>query len=101
MPEFTDAHGIAIVYDVHPAAGLPRGVVQLAHGVGEHAGRYGALIAALTAAGYAVYADDHRGHGRTGAKQHGDDPAKLGRLGPGGLPATVDAVWMFTELIRA
>lgn len=101
MPEFIDAHGIAIVYDVHPAQGTPRGVVQLAHGVGEHAGRYGDLIAALTAAGFAVYADDHRGHGRTGLKQHSEDPSRLGRLGKGGLPATVDAVWQFSELIRA
>lgn len=76
-------------------------MVQLAHGVGEHAGRYGDLIAALTAAGFAVYADDHRGHGRTGLKQHSEDPSRLGRLGKGGLPATVDAVWQFSELIRA
>ena len=66
--EFTDADGIAIVYDVHPAVGDARGVVQLLHGVGEHAGRYGALIAALTEAGFIVYADDHRGHGRTGIR---------------------------------
>ncbi|MCE4026353.1 alpha/beta hydrolase [Microbacterium sp. Au-Mic1] len=100
--EFTDAHGIAIVYDVHPAAGgvTPRGVVQLLHGVGEHAGRYGAVIAELTAAGFTVYADDHRGHGRTGMKQHGD-AAKLGRLGPGGMRAVVADEWQLTELIRA
>lgn len=100
--EFTDAHGIAIVYDVHPAAdGITlRGVVQLLHGVGEHAGRYGALIAALTCAGFTVYADDHRGHGRTGMKQHGD-AAKLGRLGPGGMRAVVADEWQLTELIRA
>ena len=99
MPEFIDAHGIAIVYDVYPAE-APRGVVQLAHGVGEHAGRYGALIEALVAEGYSVYADDHRGHGRTGMKQHGGDASKLGRLGPGGMRATVAALWQFTELIR-
>lgn len=97
--EFTDAHGVAIVYDVHPAAGTPRGVVQLLHGVGEHAGRYGALIGALTAAGFHVYADDHRGHGRTGIRQHGG-PEKLGRLGPGGLRAAEDAVWQLTGIIR-
>lgn len=97
--EFTDAFGIAIVYDVHPALGEPRGVVQLLHGVGEHAGRYAALITALTDAGYIVYADDHRGHGRTGIRQHGG-PAKLGRLGRGGLNAAVDAVWQLTQIIR-
>lgn len=97
--EFTDADGIVIVYDVHPAATTPRGVVQLLHGVGEHAGRYGALIAALTAAGFTVYADDHRGHGRTGIRQHGG-PARLGRLGKGGLRAAKDAVWQLTGIIR-
>lgn len=98
--EFTDSYGIAIVYDVHPAAGEARGVVQLLHGVGEHAGRYGALIAALTGAGFTVYADDHRGHGRTGIRQHGG-PAKLGRLGRGGIRATEEAVWQLTGIIRA
>ncbi len=100
MAEFLDQHGVAIVYDVHPAHGEARGVVQLAHGVGEHAGRYDELIVALTHAGFIVYADDHRGHGRTGMKQWDGDAAKLGRLGPGGLRATIDALWRFTCLIR-
>jgi alpha-beta hydrolase superfamily lysophospholipase len=46
-------------------AGLPRAVVQIVHGLAEHAGRYARLAQALNAAGYAVYANDHRGHGRT------------------------------------
>ncbi len=99
MPEFTDALGVAIVYDVHPAQGTARGVIQLLHGVGEHAGRYPVLISALTAAGFTVYADDHRGHGRTGLKQWGD-PARLGRLGRGGHRAAVDAIWQLTRRIR-
>ncbi len=100
MPEFTDAHGIAIIYDIHSAIGEPRGVVQLCHGYGEHAGRYQRLIADLTSRGLIVYADDHRGHGRTGMRQHGDDHSQLGKLGPGGIPAAVDALWDFTEIIR-
>jgi alpha-beta hydrolase superfamily lysophospholipase len=100
MPEFIDAHGIAIVYDVAPAE-RPRAVVQLLHGVGEHAGRYAALISALAVAGYTVYADDHRGHGRTGMAQHRGDVSRLGRLGPGGHRAAVDAVRMLTQRIRA
>ncbi len=100
MPEFEDAHGIAIVYDVHPAKTTPRAVVQLLHGVGEHAGRYAAVIEALTSEGFVVYADDHRGHGRTGMKQYGGDASKLGRLGVGGMPAALAAVWQFTRLIR-
>lgn len=50
-----------------------KGVVQIAHGLGEHAGRYERLARALTEAGYAVYAQDHRGHGRTARS-----PAELG-----------------------
>lgn len=42
-----------------------KAVVQIAHGLAEHAGRYGRLAEALSAAGYAIYANDHRGHGRT------------------------------------
>ncbi|MFG6444980.1 alpha/beta fold hydrolase [Microbacterium sp. P07] len=99
MPEFADAHGVVIVYDVHPAD-RPRAVVQLLHGVGEHAGRYAALVAALVADGYTVYADDHRGHGRTGMRQHGGDATRLGRLGRGGHRAAVEAVRMLSERIR-
>lgn len=99
MPEFVDAYGISTVYDVFEAE-TPRAVVQLLHGVGEHAGRYGALIDALVADGCTVYADDHRGHGRTGLRQWGGDHGKLGRLGPGGLGAARDAVWTLTQIIR-
>ncbi|MDK2759964.1 MAG: alpha/beta hydrolase [Sphingopyxis sp.] len=45
--------------------GEPKAVVLLAHGYAEHAGRYGYVAARLTAAGYAVYAVDHWGHGRS------------------------------------
>ena len=71
MPEYTDVHGVEIVYDLATPVTTPRGVIHLLHGVGEHAGRYGAVIGALTDAGFIVYADDHRGHGRTGMRQHG------------------------------
>jgi alpha-beta hydrolase superfamily lysophospholipase len=37
----------------------------LAHGKDEHSGRYGHVVTALTANGYAVFAVDHRGHGRS------------------------------------
>ncbi|MCP4003125.1 MAG: alpha/beta hydrolase [bacterium] len=47
------------------AANTPKGVVQIAHGMGEHAGRYARLARALVEAGYTAYANDHRGHGRT------------------------------------
>jgi acylglycerol lipase len=40
-------------------------VIVLAHGFGEHAGRYANLVNVMVPAGYAVYAPDHRGHGRS------------------------------------
>jgi alpha-beta hydrolase superfamily lysophospholipase len=43
----------------------PRAVVVIAHGAGEHSGRYEHVARRLVDAGYAVYALDHRGHGRS------------------------------------
>ncbi|MGV7122063.1 alpha/beta hydrolase [Sphingopyxis sp. 550A] len=45
--------------------GPPKAVVLLAHGYAEHAGRYAHVAKRLTDAGYAVYAVDHWGHGRS------------------------------------
>ena len=47
------------------ADGMPRYVVLLAHGYGEHIGRYEHVAAALVADGAAVYGLDHIGHGRS------------------------------------
>jgi alpha-beta hydrolase superfamily lysophospholipase len=75
-------------------------VVQLVHGIGEHIGRYGRLVEALNAAGYSVWADDHRGHGQTGYEQHRGDADRLGRPGPGGMRAAIAGVERFGEIIR-
>ena len=47
----------------------PRAVVTIAHGYGEHSGRYQHVAQRLTDAGYAVYAPDHHGHGRSEGKR--------------------------------
>ena len=49
----------------------PKAVVQIVHGMTEHAGRYAAFAKYLNGHGYLVVADDHRGHGKT-------DPETLG-----------------------
>ena len=97
--EFVDAHGVTIQWYVWRAA-RPKGIVQVVHGLGEHALRYERVAQELVRAGYTVYADDHRGHGRTGLAQWDGDATKLGRLGDGGLRAAVDGVTAFTDLIR-
>lgn len=43
----------------------PRAAVALVHGLGEHSSRYANLIGELNTRGFAVYACDHRGHGRS------------------------------------
>ena len=85
---FVDSFGVTIHYYVWRPEHA-RAVVQLAHGLGEYATRYEPFIRELNAAGYAVYADDHRGHGATGLEQVGGDHKKLGRLGEGGVRAQV------------
>lgn len=97
---FTDDHGVVIHYYVW-APGKPKAVVQLAHGVGEHALRYEALAQALVNAGYAVYADDHRGHGATGVEYWKGDLSKIGKLGVGGLRATQQNLLELTAIARA
>ncbi len=43
----------------------PRGIVQIAHGMVDHSGRYRAFATQLCEAGYVVGLCDHLGHGRT------------------------------------
>lgn len=114
---YLDAHGIEIhAYvwipgiagattdtDVVASADLgtePRAIVQIAHGVGEHALRYDAFAQVLASNGFVVYANDHRGHGETGRQQYDGDLTKLGKLGPGGLAAAEAAILQLTSLAR-
>lgn len=55
-----------------------RAAMHVAHGMAEHAGRYARFAEALTRAGFVVYANDHRGHGKTAS------PSELGHLGGAG-----------------
>jgi alpha-beta hydrolase superfamily lysophospholipase len=96
---FLDAEGVTIHYYTW-AAPNPRAIMQIVHGLGEYAGRYDGLAQALVADGYSVYADDHRGHGQTGIEQHDGDMARMGKLGPGGLRATIAEVRQLTSIAR-
>ncbi len=46
-----------------------RGVIALVHGVAEHSGRYEHVGRRLADDGFAVYALDHIGHGRSGGRK--------------------------------
>jgi alpha-beta hydrolase superfamily lysophospholipase len=74
----------------------PKAVVQIAHGWAEHAARYGRVAEALCREGYAVYADDHRGHGRTAMT-----PADLGFFAESdGWNKCVHDLWQLNQRIR-
>jgi alpha-beta hydrolase superfamily lysophospholipase len=45
--------------------GEARAAVVIAHGISEHGGRYERVAQRLVPEGFAVYANDHRGHGRS------------------------------------
>lgn len=47
----------------------PRAAMILAHGLGEHSGRYGHVAETLNAKGISAFALDHRGHGQSGGKR--------------------------------
>jgi alpha-beta hydrolase superfamily lysophospholipase len=72
----------------------PRAVLQIAHGMGEHARRYPKPLEPVMAAGFVLYADDHRGHGRTAPEgTHGD-------FGENGAEAVVEDLAQLTALAR-
>ena len=97
---FIDSFGVTIHYHRWSPKATPRAVIRLAHGLGEHALRYEGLVATLVSEGFEVWADEHRGHGATGLEQWEGNLTKLGKLGPGGMPATVAAIRAFTGIIR-
>lgn len=69
MQHNTSSFRAADRLNIHTVSWLPEGdphaVVLIVHGLGEHSGRYPHVAARMVEAGYAVYALDHRGHGRS------------------------------------
>ncbi|RIX84603.1 alpha/beta fold hydrolase [Acidovorax cavernicola] len=98
----TETHFELTANDGHPIEAhrwqgtTPRAIVQLAHGMGEHSLRYRPLADALTQAGYVVYANEHRGHGK-GAAARGE----LGEFGPRGFAGLVDDMALLSRHAQA
>ena len=57
--------GFSIYTQVWTPKGPPRGVIQIAHGIAEHIGRYGEVAEFLAEHGFLVCGGDHLGHGKT------------------------------------
>jgi acylglycerol lipase len=62
---FTGERGLKIAWRSWLPDGDPRAVVVIAHGAGEHIGRYEHVAVRLVSERYAVYGLDHRGHGHS------------------------------------
>ena len=96
--ELTANDGVTV--EVHrwlgtATATAPRAIVQLAHGMGEHSLRYRHLAESLVRAGYVVYANEHRGHGK-GAQARGE----LGEFGPRAFAGLVDDMALLSRHVR-
>ncbi len=92
---YEGADGTGLAGFVWRGAARPKAVLQLAHGAGEHSGRYKAPLEPLVDAGWLIYAADHRGHGLTSGMSH------LGDFGPGGAPAAVDDMAVLARRARS
>jgi alpha-beta hydrolase superfamily lysophospholipase len=83
--QFTSTDGLRIACARWDSREPSRGIVQSAHGLGEHVGRYLGLIEVLVEAGLVVYGNDHRGHGHTAPS-----PEHFGDFGEGGFNLLVE-----------
>jgi len=79
-----------------PGSERPRAAVQIAHGAAEHSARYRRFAQFLNAAEFAVYADDHRGHGETAGALE-----RAGITGPEGWNGMLRDLHRLSELIRS
>ncbi len=64
----TGSSGLRLHYRCWDVA-APRAVILVAHGLGEHSGRYEQLANDFARAGMSTYALDHRGHGRSDGRR--------------------------------
>ena len=92
---FTSSDGLRVACFRWDSVGPARGVVQIAHGMGEHIGRYLETIELLNSAGLTVYANDHRGHGRTAP-----DSTRLGDFGEGGFDLLVEDMIQLSRIAK-
>jgi len=57
--------GTSIYWKAWLPDGAPKALIHLIHGYAEHIDRYGNVVNELIPAGYAVFGNDHRGHGKS------------------------------------
>ncbi len=85
--DFDSPGGVRVAAYRWDPSGAPRAILQVTHGMGEHALRYADLARVLNEHGYVVYAQDHRGHGATARSE-----AELGQIGADGWTELVNDI---------
>jgi acylglycerol lipase len=65
----TGKYGTRLYHQGWVPSGNPRAIIILVHGLADHSGRYHNLVNAMVPAGYAIYAIDLRGHGKSEGKR--------------------------------
>ncbi|MCK4542060.1 MAG: lysophospholipase [Spirochaetales bacterium] len=66
----SDGKNLQLYLWLPPLSMDPVGMVQVAHGLGEHGGRYRKFARFMSTKGFIVCANDHRGHGKTVEQDH-------------------------------
>lgn len=84
-----------VAYDCYIPKDFNQRVIQIAHGMVEHRGRYKWLCEKLAQMGYKVYINDHRGHGDSVG-----GGVYLGEMGENGFENAVKDMLILNQIIR-
>lgn len=89
---FSASDGHELFVSVWSDVLAPKGIIQIIHGMAEHGKRYEEFAKFLNSKGYIVFADDHRGHGKTAKTIDA-----LGYIGEDGFERIVQDEYELTE----
>ena len=95
---FKSASGLCDIFAQSAAPadfGAVRGIVQIAHGMAEYSNRYARFAMELCKKGFAVYINDHLGHGSSVANEN-----ELGFFGDDGANSLVEDMKQLTDIAR-
>lgn len=95
---FPSASGLCDIFAQSAAPadfGAVKGVVQIAHGMAEYSNRYAQFALELCKHGYAVYINDHLGHGQSVASDEA-----LGFFGDNGANSMVEDMKQLSDIAR-
>lgn len=95
---FPSASGLCDIFAQSAAPadfGAVKGVVQIAHGMAEYSNRYAQFALELCKHGYAVYINDHLGHG-----QSAESDETLGFFGDNGADSMVEDMKQLSDIAR-